>query len=631
LGSAASRSRNQKKNQKRIDVRPGPGRLAPPGRLILLLSFLLAAATLALYSPVNHHPFLNYDDDEYVTDNAHVKAGLSGDTVAWAFTSYDAANWHPLTWLSHALDYQLFQLDPGGHHDANLLLHGLNVALLFWVLWQATGYAGRSLMVAALFVLHPINVESVVWVAERKNLLSLLFFLLALGAYRWYASQPRVGRYAAVTLFYVLGLMSKPQVITLPFLLLLWDYWPLRRMAIREEKATDANGPDAILPQRSFAWLVKEKLPLFALSAGSAVITMRAQRLGGGINPDSELLTRLANAIVSYARYLGEAFCPTRLAPIYPYPVGPFKAWEVAVAALLLAAITALAIAGRRHRYLLVGWFWFLGTLVPMIGLVQVGRQAMADRYAYLPFVGLFIVICWGVSDWAMQRHVPIAWQAGVSVGILLALAALTHRQIDFWNDNVRLWTRTLQVTNGNYLAEDNLGRALQAEGKPQDAMPHFERAAEIEPAYVFAYIHMGIYQHQQGDLQGALRQYQKVISLTADDLAHYGEIRYEIFVNMASAYAGVSDFGRARECLESAVRLNPDNAEVWTNLGTMAQKTGEVERAIQAYSKAVKLQPTERGYRLLAQALQQAGRQEEAQVAAQQGMALAGERGQAP
>jgi hypothetical protein len=408
LGSAASRSKNKKKNQKRTDIRPGPGQLAPPGRLILLLSFLLVAATLALYSPVNHHPFLNYDDDEYVTDNAHVKAGLSGDTVAWAFTSYDAANWHPLTWLSHALDYQLFQLDPGGHHDANLLLHGLNVALLFWVLWQATGYAGRSLMVAALFALHPINVESVVWVAERKNLLSLLFFLLALGAYRWYASQPRVGRYAAVTLFYVLGLMSKPQVITLPFLLLLWDYWPLRRMAVREEKATDANGPDAILPQRSFAWLVKEKIPLFVLSASSAVITMRAQRLGGGINPDSALLTRLANAIVSYARYLGEAFWPTRLAPIYPYPVGPFKAWEVAVAALLLAAITALAIAGRRHRYLLVGWFWFLGTLVPMIGLVQVGRQAMADRYAYLPFVGLFIVICWGVSDWARQRHVPI-------------------------------------------------------------------------------------------------------------------------------------------------------------------------------------------------------------------------------
>src|ERR1039457_2098107 len=276
--------------------------------------------------------------------------------------------------------------------------------------------------------------------------------------------------------------MSKPQVITLPFLLLLWDYWPLRRMAMREEKATNANGPDAILPQRSFAWLVKEKIPLFALSASSAVITMRAQRLGGGINPDSALLTRLANAIVSYARYLGEAFWPTRLAPIYPYPVGPFKAWEVAAAALLLAAITALAIVGRRHRYLLVGWFWFLGTLVPMIGLVQVGRQAMADRYAYLPFVGLFIIICWGVSDWAMQRHVPIAWQAGVSVGILLVLAALTHRQIDFWNDNVRLWTRTLQVTNGNYLAEDNLGVVLMQDDRLDEALPHLQTAVALDP-----------------------------------------------------------------------------------------------------------------------------------------------------
>ena len=628
MASAGSRSRNKKKTQKSIDVRRDPGWLAQPSRWMLLLILLVVVATVALYFPVNHHPFVNYDDDVYVTDNVHVKAGLTGETVAWAFTTYDAANWHPLTWFSHALDYQLFQLDPAGHHDTNLLLHALNVALLFWVLWQATGYPGRSLMVAALFALHPINVESVVWVAERKNLLSMLFFLLALGAYRWYARQPRVGRYAAVTLLYVLGLLSKPQAITLPFVLLLWDYWPLRRMAIRDEQSTDASGPAATFPQRSFAWLVKEKLPLFALSAASAVITMRAQRLGGGINPDSGILTRLANAIVSYARYLGQAFWPTRLAPIYPYPVGSLKTWEVAVASLLLVAITALAIAGRR-RYLLVGWFWFVGTLVPMIGLVQVGRQAMADRYAYLPFVGLFIVVCWGAADWATQRHIPVAWQAGASVGVLLTLAALTHRQIDFWGDNVRLWTRTLQVTNGNYLAEDNLGRALQAQGKPQDAMPHFARSAEIEPSYVFPYIHMGIYQHQQGDYQGALRQYQRVISLTGNDIAHYGEIRHEIFANMASAYNGLGDFVRARECLESAVSLNPDNAEVWTNLGIMAQKTGDVERALQAYSQAVKLQPTQRGYQLLARALQQAGRQQEAQVAVQQGMALASETGQ--
>ncbi len=580
-------------------------------------------ATIALYFPLNHHPFLNYDDDEYVTDNIHVKAGLTGETVTWAFSTFDAANWHPLTWLSHALDYQLFQLEPAGHHDTNLVLHLLNVVLLFWVLWQATGYAGRSLMVAALFALHPIQVESVAWVAERKNLLSMLFFLLALGAYRWYVRQPRLGRYAAVMLLYALGLMSKPQVITLPFVLLLWDYWPLRRMAIQDEKSSDATEPAAIFPQRSFFWLVKEKLPLFALSAASAVITMRAQRLGGGINPDSSLWTRMANAIVSYARYLEQAFWPARLAPLYPFPVGSIKAWQIAAAAVLVIGITFGVIAGRRRRYVVVGWFWFVGTLVPMIGLVQVGRQAMADRYAYLPFVGLFVMVCWGAADCAQQRHIPVAWQAGAGVAILAALVAFTHHQIDFWDDNVRLWTHTLQVTEGNYLAEDNLGRALQAQGKSQDAMPHFARAAEIEPSYVFAHIHIGIYQHQQGDFQGALQQYQKVVSLTQNDIAHYAEVRHEIFANMASAYAGLGDFAQARKSLESAVSLNPDSAQEWTNLAIMAQKTGDVERAIQAYSEAVKLQPTRRGYLLLARVLQQAGRQQEAQAAMQQGMAM--------
>ncbi len=268
-----------------------------------------------------------------MTDNPHVKAGLTPETLAWAFTTYDAANWHPLTWLSHALDYQLFQQDPAGHHDTNLLLHGLNVALLFWVLWQATGYPGRSLMVAALFALHPINVESVAWVAERKNLLSMLFFLLALAVYRWYARQPRWGRYVAVALCYILGLMSKPQVITLPFVLLLWDYWPLRRVAMRDKKPAVASGPAAI-PQKGLSWLVKEKLPLFALAAASAVITMRAQRLGGGINPDSSIAARLANAIVSYPRYLEKAFWPERLAPIYP--LAPVRVWQVAPAAALL-------------------------------------------------------------------------------------------------------------------------------------------------------------------------------------------------------------------------------------------------------------------------------------------------------
>ncbi len=356
-------------------------------------------ATVVLYYPAIQHPFVNYDDDGYVTNNLHVQAGLAWDTVAWAFTTYDQANWHPVTWLSHALDCQLFQLDPAGHHGTNILLHVLNALLLFWVLAQATGFTGRSFMVAALFALHPINVESVVWVAERKNLLSMLFFLLALGAYRWYAREPRPGRYAVIAVLFALGLMAKPQVITLPFILLLWDYWPLQRMLVEGQPA--AIGTGAAVPPRRFSSLLLEKLPLVALSAISAVITVMAQRRGG-INPELSLSARLANAIVCYARYVGKAVWPTHLAPMYPHPGSSLANWEVFSALLFLMVVTALVIAARRRRYLPVGWLWFLGTLIPMIGLVQVGRQAMADRYAYVPFLGLFIMMCWGVADCAV-------------------------------------------------------------------------------------------------------------------------------------------------------------------------------------------------------------------------------------
>ncbi|HZM10837.1 MAG TPA: hypothetical protein VFC15_11560, partial [Candidatus Limnocylindrales bacterium] len=355
------------KPKKKTSSSLGTGLFAQPAKRIFILGLLLVVATAVLYYPATHHPFVNYDDDAYVTENVHVQAGLNWDTVEWAFTSYDQANWHPVTWLSHALDCQLFQLEPAGHHGTNVLLHALNAALLFWILVQATGSAGRSFMVAALFALHPINVESVVWVAERKNLLSMLFFLLALGVYRWYAREPRPGRYAVVALLFALGLMAKPQVITLPFVLLLWDYWPLRRMFADGEFA--ATGSATVFPARSFSRLVLEKLPLVALSAVSAAITIKAQRVGGGINPELSLSARLANAIVSYARYVGKAVWPTHLAPMYPHPGNSLAKWEVFTALLFLLVVTALVTAGRRHRYLPVGWLWFLGTLIPMIGL----------------------------------------------------------------------------------------------------------------------------------------------------------------------------------------------------------------------------------------------------------------------
>ncbi|MGB8771540.1 MAG: hypothetical protein WCC92_18145, partial [Candidatus Korobacteraceae bacterium] len=320
--------------------------------------------TIALYYPVSHDPFVNYDDDAYVTANAHVQSGLNWETVKWAFTTYDFVNWHPLTWISHALDYQMFQLDPSGHHETNLVLHVLNVLLLFWVLLRATGSPSPSFFVAALFAVHPINVESVAWISERKNLLSTLFFLLALGAYRWYAREPRVTRYATVAALFALGLMSKPQVITFPFVLLLWDYWPLRRMFA--DPAEPLQNAETIRG-KSFSRLVLEKLPLFAICAASAVITLRAARTGGTLSgiyfhPFS---VRLENAIISYARYLGKMFWPSGLALYYPYPSADSLAlWRVIAAAVFLLAVTALVIAGRRRRYLLVGWFWFLGILV---------------------------------------------------------------------------------------------------------------------------------------------------------------------------------------------------------------------------------------------------------------------------
>ena len=433
---------------KQIQTRPA-GRLAAPGKQLYVFSLLLIILTIALYYPVKSHPFVNYDDNVYVTENLHVQSGLTWETVGWAFTTYDAGNWHPLTWLSHALDVELYDLNPGGHHQSSLLLHIANALLLFWVLQRATGFAGRSFMVAALFAVHPINVESVVWVSERKSVLSMLFFLLALGAYRWYVSKPGVGRYSVVAAMFALGLMAKPQIITLPLVLLLWDYWPLRRMSFASDPAPVAGEGTAAFPAKSLRSLVQEKIPLFAIAAASAAMTMKAQRAAGavvtlGMYP---LSVRLSNAIVSYVRYLGKAAWPLHLAPMYPHPGNSLRAWQVFGALAILILISLWAIERRRRRYLLVGWLWFLGTLIPMIGLVQVGRQAMADRYAYLPLLGVFIMVCWAVADWSAEHHVPAAVLPAIGVVMLLALTVAARRQIDYWADNVTLWTHTVQVT----------------------------------------------------------------------------------------------------------------------------------------------------------------------------------------
>ena len=621
------RSQAKQKNRKGTQSSPETGVSASRNKMRpWILALVLAVATVALYFPVSHHPFVNYDDDAYVTENAHVQSGLNWNTVRWAFTTYEFVNWHPLTWISHALDCQMFQLDPGGHHETSVVLHALNTLLLFWVLLRATGSPGPSLVVAALFALHPINVESVAWIAERKNLLSTLFFLLALGAYRWYAREPRVTRYAAVAALFALGLMAKPQVITFPFVLLLWDYWPLQRMFADRTETSSENL--ATVPAKSFSWLILEKVPLFAICLASAVITLRAEHTGGTLSgiyfhPFS---VRLQNAILSYVRYVGKAFWPSGLALYYPYPSGDLLVlWQVIAAFAFLLAVSALVIASRRRRYLLVGWLWFLGTLVPMIGLRQVGIQAMADRYAYLSFIGLFIMVCWGVAEWARQRHISSANLAVVSAVALVALAVMTHRQLAYWDDNVTLWSHAVAVTNNNYMAEDHLGGALLADGQLEVAMPHFYRAVSINPDDPDSNLNIGGYEQQQRNFPQAIAQYKKVISATEDSAVVDAVVRAKAFNNMGYSYRELGDLPHARESFEAAVALNPQYPKAWIGLGLVDQKSGNLGAAIQAYSKAMKLQPSDWGYLLLARALEQSGDNNAAQSAIQQAKSLTG------
>ena len=524
------------------------------GKHVYLLACVIFLLSVGLYLPARHHPFVNYDDNIYVMDNTHVQSGLTADTLSWAFSTYDGGNWHPLTWLSHALDVELFDMRPGEHHQTSVILHAVNSVLLFWILLSATGYTGRSFMVAALFAVHPINVESVVWIAERKTVLSMFFFLLALGAYRWYATNPKAMRYAVVAVLFALGLMAKPHIITFPFVLLLWDYWPLRRFSLSSKRAELGGDSQAVkCPQKSLGALVIEKVPLFAIAVASAVMTMKAQRAGGAILSFdvTPLSVRLANGLVSYVKYLMKALWPANLAPMYPHPGASLRGWQVYGALLVLLTISLLVVEHRRRRYLLVGWLWFLGTLVPMIGLVQVGRQAMADRYAYLPLIGIFIMICWGVTEWAESAHLPAVLLPAASAVAIFALCLAAHRQIGYWADNVALWTHTVEVTPPNYIAQDNLGGALLERKRMEDAIGHFRLAVAIHPVDPISTFNIGFYEQEHGDLYGAIDYYRKAIILTTSKA-----VKIKAWNDMGIAYRKLGDPQQAHECFESARKL---------------------------------------------------------------------------
>jgi tetratricopeptide (TPR) repeat protein len=480
-----SKTRAVNRRKRNLKTLPGPRPFLAGKNLKIVLCVLLAGTTIALYIPVIGHSFVVFDDREYVTANPHLHAGLS-NTVKWAFTAIYAANWHPLTWLSHALDYQLFGLNPAGHHLDSILIHAVNAVLLFLLLAWITKREGPSLLVAALFALHPINVESVAWVAERKNVLSTLFFLLAIGAYAWYAQKPDWRRYLLVAALFAAGLMAKPMVITLPFVLLLLDYWPLGRTAGSPASAIGA-------PQVTTSKLLLEKIPLLVLSAASAWITLIAQRSAERTFEEFSFGVRMENAVVAYGSYLWKMVWPAQLA-LYPHSA-TLPRWQVALSALILVGVTALAVVFRRQRYLAVGWFWFLGTLIPVIGLVQVGEYAMADRYAYIPLIGIFVMIAWSLADWAEQKEVRSAWLIVPAVCGLAALGCVTYRQMSYWESDYDLWSHTLEIGESS-LTHNALGVALMhpesemarsdlenfptEQARMEEARQHFERALEL-------------------------------------------------------------------------------------------------------------------------------------------------------
>ena len=411
---------------------------------------------------MRHFSFVNYDDPQYVTANYDVQAGLTFESIRWSFTATHANNWHPLTWLSHMLDCQIYGMNPGHHHMTNVLFHILNTLLLFFIFKRISESIWKSAFVAALFALHPLHVESIAWVAERKDVLSTFFWMLTLWSYAGYVERPRLDKYLLLILFYILGLMAKPMLVTLPFVLLLLDYWPLKRFHL---KSSDNENPEV---QRTFYFgLILEKIPLFLLSAASGIVTYLVQKSSGAVSSLDAIPfhDRIANALVSYVVYIGKMIWPHNLAVLYPYPRS-IALWKIVGAGLLITLITVLVLRLLRSKpYLAVGWLWYLGTLVPVIGIVQVGSQAMADRYTYVPLIGIFIMITWGISDWVSKRHYRRFGLFMVTAVILSLLMITSRLQVKYWSNSVMLFDHAIDVTGENSTAQLNLGEALAEQG----------------------------------------------------------------------------------------------------------------------------------------------------------------------
>jgi protein O-mannosyl-transferase len=590
-----------------------------------ILCLVLVAVTLGFYNRVGKNGFTNFDDTSYVTENSHVRAGLTWETVKWSFTSREYSNWHPVTWLSHALDYQLFGLNPVGHHYVSLLLHACNAVLLFWLLEAATGLTWPSLMVAALFALHPVNVESVAWAAERKNVLSMFFFLLTLRTYEWYARRVGIGRYMAVAALFALGLMAKPEIVTLPFVLLLWDYWPLGRMwgasgvGVAEyaanphvsQRKRDMGHPSETFGRRSFGFLVLEKVPLLVLSAASCVITISAQRGGQAVRAASAWV-RWGNAPVAYLRYLGKAFWPVQLAAFYPHAGGGLAVWRVAASGAVLLVVTIAVLRVKNRRYLPVGWFWFLGTLVPVLGLMQVGLQSIADRYAYLPYIGLFVAVVWGVAELTEERSVSGVWLGVLGSVVVVSLGLVTRGQVGYWRDSETLWRHTLAATGDrNFAAHDGLARDLALHGRADEAIAEFRKAESVYDYTPLAMMDIAAYERANGHLTDAIFDYRRAAELSGDSRS-----RAEALSRLGSAFIQAGDFAGAKSAYSAVLLENGDDARGLMACGLLAERDGDFGLAVGKISRAVKIEASDVGYLLLGQALRRAGRLAEADAA---------------
>ena len=536
----------------------------------------LAILTFTAFSGVFSNGFVTLDDPIYVTENAHVQAGLAKASTVWAFTATDGGNWHPVTWLSHMLDVQFFGLDAGKHHLSSLLLHILNVHLLFLILVRLTEALWPSAFAACLFAVHPLHVESVAWIAERRDVLSTLFWLLALAAWLRYLESKKAGRYTLVLALYALGLMAKPMLVTFPFTLLLLDFWPLRRLRLplRENSA-------------ALKGLLVEKLPLFVLSAIFCVVALIAQQSAGAVQTleDISFPGRIANAVLAYVSYLGKTLWPASLAIFYPHPhVGLFT-WAVAGAAVLLAGLTALALRlAKPAPFLAFGWLWYLGTLVPVIGLVQVGAQAMADRYSYVSLIGPFIALAWGLAWLAKENRLGLYATAAAAAVAVASLLPVTRAQVRLWTDDRTLYEHALAVTSENFLAHYNLGLFLQKQGKVDEAVAHYEEAIRIAPRDVDSYNNLGAALQKKGRLEDAVRCYKTALGIRPDSA--------QAFTNLGLALTILNRLPEAVDCLQRAVQLNPDSADAQAGLAVALDRENRPREALEHFQEALRIQP---------------------------------------